>query len=1425
MSVNLKAYKTLFIKPDNRDRVVNLDTKTAFSTIYRPISQTLEDIHVLLNVNSTDAITYALAIVETDTDTGMPAISNLSDLVNGKSYVTVDVQPGTKKLWVKFLLNAYFTTEELEKDFAIVITSTAKTTQSGKNGIIYREIKSPESDNLKKSFLFNDANKAWSSRQDNNVDVSMNVFLNGDEIDDDNYLDAGTVGTSGADAYRGYELYVTVKNMSTSTDARNVILYATRGDADLPDDATEQTYAEETYLAVGQWFRYDVNTLPSSDSEFESLQKNAVSVPVSRVEPGQFILFLQPERIYPFPKVYASTSHTASSLPTPALSVNTSVTVEDPNSLTLQLATNEDLLLQQSPDDFKKFNIINRNFYKDPNGRTYSIGELDDYYIRRHAVAHADHGFRIADHVNTSMLQVACRRIYPSSEFYKIFSNPESRNQAIINRTDYTSIYSRYWNDLRFNFCAAGRFYDAKSTSNISTGAFQFGRLFPLSVENNADSFNKGDVFNENSAITNQIPYYVHNNIVNPITRLGNHIQSTGFCLFSGMLTSSFASTLVPELADTEAFTRLGLMDRDEFFGSKIQGSNAQGLVVVSHVNTSVDQKDQIDAFVVRKIDNAGIKLYGRCVGAGYFTSVDDIGTVNGQPRLRIYFPNFRFTQSIISDLTVRPTFFVPNPFKNKYLANYPNKTSFLIVGGSEHYLYVTSSLTNFKDAANVTSFTSSQKLPCYICNTGSQYETTGSYAGEIMFLFDNSSSVTSSSTPFYNTASGKSLTEIKQFVDALPSGVSLRIATHDILVNASAPAYDTGWTTNKTTFKAALDSLYATPTALASNPDDYDAALDAAASAFVGADDKTIFLFGDDGPTGSSSPDSGTVTDLLNAGIKVNSILVSPYNGDTGYMNEIAIETAGTYGTYYDGDDLSSTMLAMVYTSLSTSYGRAYGYGAFDITGPNTDFFKLYSDTGINSNIYGQFFGTVISEYDDSQNGWTGLTSHNVDGTTGYNSTYFNNGITLLFQVDSTVCGTNSAQEFYNYHNYNQILKFVLSNPGIAFSISYLSTAGAGYTEIYNGSSYASIEAALTSVFVNGTSLSGRETRNYETALTSLSAARTGRKLFLFGSNYPSSNATSSTISTLVSNTNVVHPIRIYPSLESNAMSTYAAGTSGTFMTYNSNANLSEIMSHVKETPVSAEYAYMPLELRSYSIIVPLTSDKHDESWNYFIANNTNYSGFPIRYVNAETVAYEVYLTPINEWDDSNSRFIIYKPHFSPEDYTSITDNSDFALFTFHNNSEENTLTDKNNYVVDLGASAPTSNRLSFFYKINVPSIVDAPVSTTAITSVKLVIQSATTVGFEKSDANTLTLFDGVIDIDPRNITTTSTGYTSKVAGHSLPDGFNLFLLDLSNDLQSSDFRYLRIYMEPISNTSDSTRDSIALSVAVNNLRVYHGG
>ncbi len=104
--------------------------------------------------------------------------------------------------------------------------------------------------------------------------------------------------------------------------------------------------------------------------------------------------------------------------------------------------------------------------------------------------------------------------------------------------------------------------------------------------------------------------------------------------------------------------------------------------------------------------------------------------------------------------------------------------------------------------------------------------------------------------------------------------------------------------------------------------------------------------------------------------------------------------------------------------------------------------------------------------------------------------------------------------------------------------------------------------------------------------------------------------------------------------------------------------------------------------------------------------------------------------------------------------------------------------------------------------------------------------IQVSNDENFDSTDASTLTLYDGVIDIDPNSTgTATATGYVGNVIGHTMPDGYNLFLLDLSTKLQSESYRYLRVYMTPTLSEDEEDQNSTALSVAVNNLRVYHGG
>lgn len=1003
MSANLTAYKTIFVKPDASNRMLKVNDKVAYAMVFKPLETTVEEVQILAR-QTLNSVTYKMGIVsvanEENQTSRMPAMASLDALKDSLSYseVTLEGSNTPQPVWIRFVTEVSL--PDASRLYALVIYSDVTSTSSTNDcGIYYTE--TPPSTwtktYIKESYVFNGFTSEWSRKTDCGGDIAANVYMYGSSVDENNALDLGSVTTSGTNSFRNYEMYLTLKNEGT-TSARNVITYPVA----YQENSTE-TYAEETFLAPSKWLRYDSNYLPTTCTNFETKLCDATYQPIDEARVGDFVLFVQKEFVYAYPKIYFYVQEAKYDESSSALTPSSNLSVADPNAVVFHNETEAEVVVDQPVNEFKTFSIYNKKLYKDSKKQNFATGSLSPLtgkYISHYSEDSVQNAYRVLEHTRPNHIKVEAQRIYPISDLETVYFDPSSINQSIISKSELSSVYSEGWEIIPFTPCSRGRFIDTHS-ANTTEWCMAAGRLFPLSLvaeaETNAtgDSgnsgyaggavMNRGNTLSKWTPVNNSvIPYFVVNNFNNAITGWGSNIQTIGHCLFSGRSTANFYSLMVPEVSDREALTRLGIMDKDKYFDKEITSvlddglSSAQGLALVTHDVFSVGDREVIEAYLIRRIDNSGIVLDGRILMCAYFTTVTE--DENDSTYSLIYFPKLRFTQAMNTQLTAVDTWFVPDPFNNKYLAAGVPESRFKIVSANEHYLKVYGTVLEIQDAANKLGF-SSASVPCYLTFRGTTTDTYGfaygqnkyddpdpagdfflsynatadldsyeqfsgtssteydadprywygsttnvgtvasTYEGDIALCFEMSENTYSPSSAnfFYNT---HNLKQIEQFVDDVPLDTNIAIYMNS--TETVAPSSD------KEQVKTALRSAWEDAkkgTITFSN--DYNAMLTAATASLAGTN-KNVFFFACDKAAASVS--STLSNALSSSGIIAHCIRVSPAKND-GYLKQISSQHSGLYTTYTNNRNLSEIMMRML-GNLSDSNSKFF---------PNPDV-KTYS-------------------------------------------------------------------------------------------------------------------------------------------------------------------------------------------------------------------------------------------------------------------------------------------------------------------------------------------------------------------------------------------------------------------------------------------------------------------------------------------------
>ena len=291
MSSNLVPYKTIFIAPNSSTNselgfVADSDDTiiTAYAQIFLPLDDSISEIRVLAGGDAGTVFTLGLYALDGNT-TRTPSLSDIGTIATtALSYDTATLTTGTE--WLKFSLDAVLANKT--NYYAIVITADSV------NAIIHSNTST--NDNLLGIKTTVDSGTTWTSKQQGNSALSMNLLIYGDQLSSTNVLDSGFIASAGPDRDRGTALYVVVKNEGTTT-SKNIVMYAADG------GTSQLGTADETYLAGLTWYRYTKDNLPSF-TNVESGLVESLSSPLGSLATNELCLFVQPNRFAPLPVVY-----------------------------------------------------------------------------------------------------------------------------------------------------------------------------------------------------------------------------------------------------------------------------------------------------------------------------------------------------------------------------------------------------------------------------------------------------------------------------------------------------------------------------------------------------------------------------------------------------------------------------------------------------------------------------------------------------------------------------------------------------------------------------------------------------------------------------------------------------------------------------------------------------------------------------------------------------------------------------------------------------------------------------------------------------------------------------------------------------------------------------------------------------------------
>jgi hypothetical protein len=627
--MSLTAYKTVFVKPDAQSRLIDIDRTNALCIIFNPIDQTnststLSEVRFLFKVSGSTSIKYTLALHSTlDTNNFPTALTQSTLISSADAYATRNELPtsDSAQTWLSFTLNATLTKTTT---YALVLMSDLlEGGSANSNGVYYSELPYEYADTLVGTGVLNES--AWYSLNSNGANVTPNIFMYGDEINETNGLDLGTTKTSGAEAARGYGVYFTLVNTGDSEEI-NVRAISTQASSPVGQDI-------ETFAAPSQWMRFSAenNFLPRTSDEFKTSMVSAQTR--ANIKAGGTVLYLQQNRIYPYPKPFIkvdlSHDHIDFNTTIKGITDLTDSVIDETNEIVYIKSDDAQIKTgQNSVYNFQTYQLINTNNFTDKNGQilpTKSQSTIVGKNIRPNEDYSISCGFPIKTHDRTDKVIIKSSRLYP--EYPNINSAAETENSTLSRTLNKPATFSRYHQLAYFksgSYSAVTDFDQSKyfplntytltritdSYSQVKTGELTMKRLFLLGIDDQSALFDD-NLSNTITANENQIPLLVCNNNLTPTSSVGNAMDVLGFSLYRGRASEVQANKLATETYDTDNFILSGLMDPTSATGAL---NRERGLLLVQHFTQRFCGVEYVPVYLISNISSDGVYAYGMVV-------------------------------------------------------------------------------------------------------------------------------------------------------------------------------------------------------------------------------------------------------------------------------------------------------------------------------------------------------------------------------------------------------------------------------------------------------------------------------------------------------------------------------------------------------------------------------------------------------------------------------------------------------------------------------------------------------------------------------------------------------------------------------------------------------------------------------------------
>ena len=1358
MSSSITAYRTIFVKPEKQQQIIDLDRSDAFAVVFTPLDNVIEEVRFLLRVSGSEAITYQLGLFTTNAASPYaPANVTLSELAapftNGIMASSYSITGSTDSFdtWLRFNLNFVSSYDSgdiaLGTKYALVLTSSlGENNNQNANGITIARLPAEYSENAGGGLYgcFKLVNGVWLPLTQDSATAAPVMFMYGSALDDSsNPLDLGDIQTSGPQSARGYPIFITLKNVGAST-VSNIKLISTSG------GGTSVGEPEETFASACRWMRLaskqgDDNYLPTS---YQRLYDSMVAADNGTTLRSQSTaVYVQKDRIYPFPRPYIKIDETDEHVDWDSTvredtDLSNLVVVGD-NNVIYNTGTDGSMSISQvSVYNFHNFKLEYSTGFNDKTGYSLPIksqSPLVSKMIRYDADHDIDDGFEIKEHPTSKSITADSRRIYPDNP--NINSVNASQN-AKVSQISEVAVFSRYHQSTLFKTTSLAkpsdyvpsayfplisysltRFID--SGNQEVNGKFNFKKMFPLSVDDTS-VFSSSTESSSNyiESADNQIPFFVAHSALNTGTGGGNVLDSLGFLVYRGTADEVQTTFLKASTYDKQVLEAGGLHDR--IIGGLNQDKE-RGLILTQHYMQHFCGQCYVPAYVVSSIQGEKIYSYGMVVSTG---NVIRSGISKPTSNYIFALDPKRKKDSVVpkEDVTnassTHKLYLCLDPFSNTNLddaylidstASLPTLTFMALdtvdgdpSSGNSTFLAHTAAVLPDSIDSNVYKY-----YPWYLTYYNSTITTETSYLFNegIVLLFDVQTACVDSdlSQTFYNEYN---LNQIKKFIDDLPANTAVSCyTTKRVLDLVVTPVFST---TTKATMKTGLETLW----------DNVRSGVETTAS----TDYKDIV--------------TKLMTTIMGGGVVVPtdedilSYLVY-FFGANNSTTAIDIQTTGGSPTSTVDKDIYDNKILFVPIEI---------YPASRVTVANTDLDAEYNFTSSDytffdqlceSNVFGYYHAQTAYKsadyYTDLDHGMSYDIRQDAGALDYFIKGYYN------FASNSNLCDVMKAEYFAQKRLFDYDSGYIPYIRDYSLIIPFFedcemepseSTRGTdndncyfrGVDQLYDDSAglieYNTVEQDHETGSMTNDGLVVYEAMNDPHGMWSA-----------YSDKYIAYNKYK----------NPSNPANI--NLDDSFVGANVTESLSTFNFYNQDT----------DNPVS--------EL--------------ERCWIVNIDNifTTNYAyGYGYGYTTPSTYGYASYY-------ESN---VLYTDYFD--------------VF------EENVPTDE-------------FNRITFSYRVGVPSYASSSSTVTA----RIVIEVSDTVNFDRDSSSTQTVFDGVINgMDPTSIV--PNGFFSNViksTGYQLPNGDYMFLLDLKYALTKANSKYLRIYAEQPTN-------SIARNIQMGKLRVY---